>query len=138
MIPSIRVQNTTRPHPNSGDINAEQSISGPDFSETLTQVTTSLEKKEQVDRFSRSEAGTLTRADMLNIIQGKIFELKDKLENGDTEPTYQIGSNAFTKKEWDNLIYKVDRALEKDEDKLENKDESKEDDAIHSNDQKKS
>lgn len=134
MMSSIRPQNITNPYQRIADPNKEGTISKASDPKTFSE---SLGKKRQVSRPDHLEINALTRADIQSIIQNKILELKDKLENGETEPTYQIGSRALTKKEWDNLIYKVDSALEKDENKAENESEEKTDTSIKSKDQEK-
>lgn len=44
------------------------------------------------------------------IIQDYIQNLFTKLENGDTETSYQIGGSSFTLKEWEKLLEKFDSA----------------------------
>lgn len=36
----------------------------------------------------------------------------EKLENGETEPSFQIGGQSFTEKEWNGLIDKIDKYIE--------------------------
>lgn len=48
--------------------------------------------------------------DYHQIIQAKINELNDKLQNGDTETTYAIGAQSFTEREWDKLMTDFDKA----------------------------
>ncbi len=131
MMPSIRTQTLTPPYQSIADPNKKEAVSKSNVSRSFSE---SLGKKRQVSRPDHLEISELTRADIQSIIQNKILELKNKLENGETEPTYQIGSRALTKKEWDNLIYKVDSALEKDENKAENESEEKKEEAIKAKD----
>lgn len=46
--------------------------------------------------------------DYQKILHEKIQEISEKIKNGDTEPSYQIGSQSFTEKEWDKLIEAFD------------------------------
>ena len=39
-------------------------------------------------------------------------QIKEKIKNGDTEPTYQIGGQTFTEAEWKKLIEKMDKDIE--------------------------
>lgn len=46
--------------------------------------------------------------DYQKILHEKIQEISEKIKNGDTEPSYQIGNQSFTEKEWDKLIEAFD------------------------------
>ncbi len=46
--------------------------------------------------------------DYAKILKEKINEILEKIQNGDTEPTYQIGSQSFTEKEWEEFLDKFD------------------------------
>ena len=48
----------------------------------------------------------------LDILQEKIQDLSEKIQNGETEPSYQIGAQSFTLKEWDEFLAKFDSAEE--------------------------
>ena len=39
-------------------------------------------------------------------------QIKEKIKNGETEPTYQIGGQSFTEAEWKKLIEKMDKDIE--------------------------
>ena len=41
-------------------------------------------------------------------LKKKIDEIFVKIQNGDTEPSYQIGSQSFTEKEWETFLEKFD------------------------------
>ncbi len=45
---------------------------------------------------------------LLDFLQDKIKEIFAKIENGDTENTYQIGSKTYTEEEWDSLLANFD------------------------------
>lgn len=49
------------------------------------------------------------RMDYQKFLHKKIEELYVKFQNGESEPSYQIGAASFTEKEWDNLLEKFDK-----------------------------
>lgn len=49
-----------------------------------------------------------TALDYWSVIREKIKEMSEKMQNGQTEPTYQIGAQSFTEKEWDKLMSDYD------------------------------
>lgn len=59
-----------------------------------------------------SDYNSLTTEEMMQKIHDKINEILKKIQSGDTEPTYQIGGQTFTEKEWDKLLEKFDSAEE--------------------------
>jgi len=134
---SIKTQYTGTSYQNAINKNNTTTVSGESFSKAFSQAADSLEKTIQSNISASSEKSELTRTDMLSIIQDKIHEMKTKLENGETEQTYQIGSRAFTEKEWKKLIHNVDKALEQDKHKVENKSEKKNVNEINLNDKEK-
>ena len=62
-----------------------------------------LEGLTDVDNINTEET-----ADYAKILEEKINEIFIKIQNGDTEPTYQIGSQSFTEKEWEEFLGKFD------------------------------
>ena len=50
--------------------------------------------------------------DYAKILEEKINEIFAKIQNGDTEASYQIGSQSFTEKEWEEFLDKFDTAQE--------------------------
>ena len=46
--------------------------------------------------------------DYQRIISERRNEIYEKLKNGDTEESFQIGGSSFTEKEWDKLLSEVD------------------------------
>ncbi|MDE7207937.1 MAG: hypothetical protein K2N90_12420, partial [Lachnospiraceae bacterium] len=54
----------------------------------------------------------MTRPELMECISNKKNEIAEKLKTGDTEPTFAIGAQSYTCKEWDNLIRKFDKAQE--------------------------
>lgn len=47
-----------------------------------------------------------------NILQERIQELSEKIQNGETEPSYQIGAQSFSLKEWDEFLAQFDSVEE--------------------------
>ncbi len=54
----------------------------------------------------------MTRSELMECISNKKNEIAEKLKTGETEPTFAIGTQSYTCKEWDNLIRKFDKALD--------------------------
>lgn len=46
------------------------------------------------------------------LVQKQRQEYVEKIKNGTTEPSYQIGAGSYTKKEWDKLLESFDKAEE--------------------------
>lgn len=65
--------------------------------------------------------GTGDIPDAREVMRRKIQEMYDKVENGDTAQSFQIGGKSYTQDEWDKMLSKVDRAI--DEIKEENREE---------------
>ncbi len=49
------------------------------------------------------------RMDYQKFLREKTEELFVKFQNGESEPSYQIGAASFTEKEWDKLLEKIDK-----------------------------
>ncbi len=81
-------------------------------------------------------ADTEETVDYAKLLEEKINELFVKIQNGDTEPTYQIGSQSFTVKEWEELLNKFDsieeaiRKLMKEEQARKEAEEAKKESAL--------
>lgn len=54
----------------------------------------------------------MTHFELLACMDAKKKEIAEKMKNGETEPSFAIGAQSYTCKEWDNLIKKVDKNLE--------------------------
>ncbi len=67
------------------------------------------EAKEKADTESKNG---LTKQDMMDVIRAEINEISEKLKDKNPEPTYQIGANSFTEKEWNQLIKEIDESQE--------------------------
>ena len=52
--------------------------------------------------------GTKYSAQPMAFLKEKMDEMIEKIRNGDVEPTYQIGAQSFTEKEWDEFLGKFD------------------------------
>ena len=59
-----------------------------------------------------STADTEETVDYAKILEEKINEIFAKIQNGDTEASYQIGSQSFTEKEWEEFLDKFDSVEE--------------------------
>lgn len=53
------------------------------------------------------------------LLEEKRNELWTKIMNGDTAPTYQIGGQSFTEKEWERLLRRIDTEIETEDEKEE-------------------
>lgn len=69
-------------------------------------------------------------SDFSEFIHNKINEMAEKIKNGDTEPTFQIGGGTYTKKEWEQLLEKVDRSIDKVKEEIEEEDEEKTEETV--------
>lgn len=52
--------------------------------------------------------GNPAAVDYMQMIKEKKQEILDKVKNGDTEPSFQIGAQSFTVKEWNRFLEKFD------------------------------
>ena len=71
---------------------------------------------------STTNSRTTDDVDYHELLRQKTQEMLEKLQNGETEPTYQTGSGSYTVKEWRRLIDRVDAV----EDKLKEEQELRE------------
>lgn len=55
------------------------------------------------------QVARMTRQELMECISNRKSEIAEKIKNGDTEPTFSIGSATFTVKEWNKLLDKVDK-----------------------------
>lgn len=60
-----------------------------------------------INRYNKPSA---SRAENVQVIRDRINELIEKMENGDIEPSYQIGGRSFTEREWDKMLSEFDAA----------------------------
>lgn len=63
--------------------------------------TTSCEKKFEMNSKDKT-------AECMAFLRKKSEEILEKLRNGETEVSYQIGAESYTEKEWDKLLKKFD------------------------------
>lgn len=54
----------------------------------------------------------MTRSELMECISNRKSEIAEKIKTGETEPTFAIGSESYTCREWDNLIRKFDKTLD--------------------------
>ena len=80
--------------------------------------------------------GTEETVDYAKFLEEKINEISVKIQNGETEPTYQIGSQSFTEKEWEEFLDKFDsieetiRELMKEEQERKEAEEAQKEDVV--------
>ncbi|MEZ3429228.1 MAG: hypothetical protein K1W36_02925 [Lachnospiraceae bacterium] len=55
------------------------------------------------------QVARMTRQELMECISSRKSEIAEKIKNGETEPTFSIGSATFTVKEWNKLLDKVDK-----------------------------
>ncbi len=60
----------------------------------------------------------MTRHELMECIGNKKNEMIEKLKTGETQPSFAIGSESYTVNEWDKLIRKFDKSVEKDNESL--------------------
>lgn len=53
-----------------------------------------------------------TREEMLQMISDRMEEIYEKVKNNETEPSFQIGSQSFTEKEWNRILEQFDAVQE--------------------------
>ena len=59
-------------------------------------------------RMASGADGTDKTAECMAFLREKSEEILEKLRNGETEISYQIGGESYTEKEWDKLLKKFD------------------------------
>lgn len=57
--------------------------------------------------------GTDSKKDYSKFLEQYAEQIKEKIKNGETEPTFQIGGQSFTEEEWKKLVEKIDKDIEK-------------------------
>lgn len=71
---------------------------------------------EPVDLYQKlkedKEIGEYTTSELIERIREEIEKIREKVKNGDTEVSFQIGGTSFTLKEWDKLLEKFDTVQE--------------------------
>ena len=60
--------------------------------------------------FNRYNKPSASKEENAQVIRDRINELLEKMENGDIEPSYQIGGRSFTEREWDKMLSEFDAA----------------------------
>lgn len=59
-----------------------------------------------------NDVTSMSRQELMECISNKKNEIAEKLKTGETEPTFAIGAETYTCKEWDKLIRKFDKTLD--------------------------
>lgn len=60
----------------------------------------------------KNEGSEYTKEEMLQMISDRMEEIYEKVKNNETEPSFQIGSQSFTVKEWDRILEQFDAVQE--------------------------
>lgn len=71
-------------------------------------VKAAAKKESDAETSEKTDGQTETITDYSAFFQEKINEIFVKIQNGETEPVYQIGSCSFTEKEWNRFLKKFD------------------------------
>ncbi len=61
---------------------------------------------------NQTETSKTSYDELKELIQQKKEDFLNKLKNGETQPSFQIGAITMTEKEWDNLLVKTDSAID--------------------------
>ena len=100
-------------------------VSGNDRNQGVKKAKPSFERSQETEAQDKT-------AECMAFLREKSEEILEKLRNGETEVTYQIGGEAYTEKEWDKLLKKFDdiqedvrRKMEERFRKMEEKEEEK-------------
>lgn len=83
--------------------------------ETKADVKTSEETEADVRAAEKTAAAQETEeetVDYLQMVQEYMDELFEKIQDGDTEPKFQLGGRAYTVREWNELLEQFDSALD--------------------------
>lgn len=86
----------------------------------LNKSTTDVERKRKnVYGTERNRNEKDKTAECMEFLREKSEEILEKLRNGETEVSYQIGAESYTEKEWDMLLKKFDDIQEEVRQKME-------------------
>ena len=90
----------------------KSSVNG--FMGKVISLSTSSSDEKQTGITEKGDRGSFAdnNMDYQRIISERRNEIYEKLKNGDTEESYQIGGSSFTEKEWDKLLSEVDDITE--------------------------
>jgi len=56
--------------------------------------------------------GAVDKEDYKELLQEKQEEIREKIKNGETEASYQIGANSYTESQWDKVLENFDDVTE--------------------------
>ncbi len=76
-------------------------------------------------------------AECMAFLREKSEEILEKLRNGETEVSYQIGAESYTEKEWDKLLKKFDDIQEDVRQKMEERFRKQEEKEVRAEKEKK-
>lgn len=83
------------------------------------------------DSNSYEKKDTDIKADLSKMIEEYARDAEEKIKNGETEPSYQIGGQSFTEEEWKKLIQKIDKDIDEIKEAQEEETEQKEDKTVN-------
>lgn len=63
----------------------------------------------QNNQYTGYSSSGKSETDFRSVLQNMKSEIMEKVKNGETEPSYQIGAQSFTQKEWSKLMEKLDK-----------------------------
>ena len=96
------------------------------------EMSTEAKKRKTLVETEPERASKDKTVECMAFLRKKSEEILEKLRNGETEVSYQIGGESYTEKEWDKLLKKFDdiqedvrRKMEERIRKLEEKEEEK-------------
>lgn len=88
-------------------LNSKAASSTSSFSDKMSEKTVSVSPSEQ-----KEDISLLNRYELMSMVRKHIEMMEEKLENNDIEQKFQVGSMAFTEKEWDELLTNFDEQEE--------------------------
>lgn len=100
----------------------------------------SLGTKREAEKASaegKTAGEKLTREEMFERIAERTQEIYEKIKNNDTEPSFQIGSQSFTVREWDKLLERFDAVQKETREKMRQEQEKRQKEAIIKEQRKK-
>lgn len=109
-ITGVRAENICRSNPYRGAVNTMVTEK---FEEDIL-LAGNTENIDSGGREYRKDNGieNVTKEEIFEMISNRIRDMYIKVKNNDTEPSFQIGSQSFTEKEWNEVLEQFDSAQE--------------------------
>ena len=89
-----------------------QKSSGMEEIMEITGIGSSANLISQQNSIKNNHSDDADSTSFMDTLQNRMEEIVEKVKHGDTEQTYQIGTQTFTESEWDKLIEKMDQNIE--------------------------